>query len=69
MKQYLACSEYIAFAEHFSSDWIDSWNSHDLPRILSHDVDDQHTRRTGKNTIHGGGLGHQPGLGRMDSFT
>ena len=22
------------FAEHFASDWIDSWNSHDLPRIL-----------------------------------
>ena len=24
------------FAEHFASDWIDSWNSHDLDRILSH---------------------------------
>jgi len=24
------------FAEHFASDWIDSWNSHDLGRILSH---------------------------------
>ncbi len=28
------------FAEHFASDWIDSWNSHDLPRILSHYADD-----------------------------
>ncbi|MDD2708769.1 MAG: nuclear transport factor 2 family protein [Verrucomicrobiae bacterium] len=24
------------FAEHFAKDWIDSWNSHDLVRILSH---------------------------------
>ena len=24
------------FAEHFAADWIDSWNSHDLSRILSH---------------------------------
>jgi len=28
------------FAEHFASDWIDSWNSHDLQRILSHYADD-----------------------------
>ena len=28
------------FAEHFARDWIDSWNSHDLPRILSHYADD-----------------------------
>ena len=28
------------FAEHFSSDWIDSWNSHDLSWILSHYADD-----------------------------
>lgn len=24
------------FAQHFASDWIDSWNNHDLERILSH---------------------------------
>jgi ketosteroid isomerase-like protein len=24
------------FAEHFARDWIDSWNSHELDRILSH---------------------------------
>ncbi|MGD0274614.1 MAG: nuclear transport factor 2 family protein [Syntrophales bacterium] len=24
------------FAEHFANDWIESWNSHDLDRILSH---------------------------------
>jgi hypothetical protein len=24
------------FAEHFANDWIDSWNSHDLGRVLSH---------------------------------
>jgi hypothetical protein len=24
------------FADHFAADWIDSWNSHDLDRILSH---------------------------------
>lgn len=29
-----------AFAEHFASDWIDSWNKHDLVRILSHYTDD-----------------------------
>jgi hypothetical protein len=28
------------FAEHFANDWIDSWNNHDLPRILSHYADD-----------------------------
>jgi hypothetical protein len=29
-----------AFAEHFARDWIDSWNSHNLERILSHYSDD-----------------------------
>ena len=28
------------FATHFVNDWIDSWNSHDLDRILSHYADD-----------------------------
>ena len=28
------------FAERFAREWIDSWNSHDLDRILSH-YDDQ----------------------------
>jgi hypothetical protein len=28
------------FAEHFAADWIDSWNHHDLARILSHYSDD-----------------------------
>jgi ketosteroid isomerase-like protein len=28
------------FAEHFATDWIESWNSHDLDRILSHYSDD-----------------------------
>lgn len=28
------------FAQRFVRDWIDSWNSHDLDRILSHYVDD-----------------------------
>jgi hypothetical protein len=27
-------------AEHFAREWIDSWNSHDLDRVLSHYVDD-----------------------------
>ena len=27
------------FAEHFAGDWIDSWNSHDLNRILAHYAD------------------------------
>jgi hypothetical protein len=29
-----------AFAERFAADWIDSWNSHDLDRVLSHYADD-----------------------------
>ncbi|TAN68139.1 MAG: nuclear transport factor 2 family protein [Methylobacter sp.] len=29
-----------SFAEYFANDWIDSWNSHDLQRILSHYTDD-----------------------------
>lgn len=28
------------FADHFAADWIDSWNHHDLDRILSHYTDD-----------------------------
>ena len=28
------------FAQRFVKDWIDSWNAHDLDRILSHYVDD-----------------------------
>jgi len=28
------------FAEHFAADWIDSWNQHDLERILLHYTDD-----------------------------
>ena len=28
------------YAEHFAADWIDSWNAHDLDRILSHYADD-----------------------------
>ena len=29
-----------AFAEHFAADWIESWNAHDLRRVLSHYTDD-----------------------------
>jgi len=28
------------FADHFAKEWIDSWNSHNLERILSHYTDD-----------------------------
>lgn len=28
------------FADHFAADWIESWNDHDLDRILSHYTDD-----------------------------
>lgn len=28
------------FAEHFATDWIDSWNEHDLDRVLLHYTDD-----------------------------
>jgi ketosteroid isomerase-like protein len=28
------------FARHFAEDWIASWNSHDLARILSHYTED-----------------------------
>ena len=27
------------FADHFAAEWIDSWNKHDLDRILSHYID------------------------------
>lgn len=30
----------IAFAEHFAADWIESWNTHDLMRVLSHYSED-----------------------------
>lgn len=29
-----------AFADVFSADWIESWNAHDINRILSHYTDD-----------------------------
>lgn len=29
-----------AFSENFAREWIDSWNSHDLSRILSHYSED-----------------------------
>lgn len=29
-----------AFAEYFAADWIESWNAHDLDRVLSHYADD-----------------------------
>jgi hypothetical protein len=28
------------FAEHFAADWINSWNAHNLDRVLSHYADD-----------------------------
>ena len=28
------------FVIHFAHDWVDSWNKHDLPRILSHYAQD-----------------------------
>lgn len=28
------------FADEFAADWIDSWNNHDLDRILSHYTED-----------------------------
>ncbi|HTI41213.1 MAG TPA: nuclear transport factor 2 family protein [Vicinamibacterales bacterium] len=28
------------FAKHFAADWIDSWNAHDLDRVLAHYADD-----------------------------
>jgi hypothetical protein len=29
-----------AFAEDFAADWIESWNAHDLGRVLAHYADD-----------------------------
>ena len=29
-----------AFSQHFAADWIESWNAHDLDRVLSHYADD-----------------------------
>ncbi len=29
-----------AIAEHFAKEWIESWNTHDMDRILSHYTDD-----------------------------
>ena len=28
------------FADNFAANWIDSWNNHDLERVLSHYTDD-----------------------------
>jgi ketosteroid isomerase-like protein len=32
----------MEFARHFTHEWIDAWNSHELANILSHDSDDFH---------------------------
>ena len=40
---YITSEVYMietAFANHFAADWINSWNKHDLVRILSHYADD-----------------------------
>lgn len=29
-----------SWAEHFGKDWVDSWNAHDLDRVLAHYSDD-----------------------------
>lgn len=29
-----------AFADHFAAEWVESWNAHDLDRILLHYTDD-----------------------------
>jgi ketosteroid isomerase-like protein len=29
-----------AFADHFATEWIESWNAHDVERILSHYTED-----------------------------
>ena len=29
-----------AWAEEFARDWVESWNSHDLERMLAHYADD-----------------------------
>jgi hypothetical protein len=29
-----------AWAQRFAEEWIEAWNAHDLPRILSHYADD-----------------------------
>ena len=28
------------WAEHFAKEWVDSWNAHDVDRVLSHYADD-----------------------------
>lgn len=28
------------FAQHFAEDWVESWNTHDLDRVLSHYTED-----------------------------
>ena len=28
------------WAESFAAEWVDAWNAHDLPRVLSHYTDD-----------------------------
>ena len=34
------CLMNRTFAERFAADWIDSWNAHDLGRVLSHYAED-----------------------------
>jgi hypothetical protein len=29
-----------AFAQQFATEWIEAWNHHDIPRVLSHYADD-----------------------------
>lgn len=49
------------FAHHFAAEWIESWNSHDLERVLSHYTEDfdmsspfiKHIAGDHSGTLHG----------------
>lgn len=58
MKSWCAHSPVSVDPEAFAIEWQDAWNTHDLPRILSHYTDDVIFRSCKAKAVVGAGEVH-----------
>lgn len=56
------------FAESFAREWIESWNAHDLERILSHYSDDFEMTSPMIALVNGGGCGMLKGREAVGAY-
>ena len=56
------------FAQHFSAEWVDAWNAHDLPRILSHYADDFEMTSPAIVQLTGGSVGQLKGKAAVGAY-